>query len=64
MRSILCAPRRPWKARLSTHFEARIEPLDGKLPKVTYQWDPETDILSVACKGTGKATSFNGTVDL
>ncbi|PYO75775.1 MAG: hypothetical protein DMD67_10535 [Gemmatimonadetes bacterium] len=32
-------------------FEARIEPLDGKLPKVTYRWDPETDILSVACKG-------------
>src|SRR6266699_3411367 len=58
------APRRPWKARLSTHFEARIEPLDGKLPKVTYHWDPETDILSVACQGTGKATSFNGTVDL
>src|SRR5437660_1593794 len=57
-------PRRLWKARLSTHFEARIEPLDGKLPKVTYHWDPETDILSVACKGTGKATSFNGTVDL
>lgn len=46
------------------HFEARIEPLDGKLPKVTYHWDPETDILSVACKGTGKATGFNGTVDL
>src|SRR5438093_1102760 len=45
-------------------FEARIEPLDGKLPKVTYRWDPETDILSVACKGAGKATSFNGTVDL
>src|SRR5689334_4022892 len=36
------------------HFEARIEPLDGKLPKVTYRWDPETDILSVSCKGTGK----------
>src|SRR5260370_18980285 len=46
------------------HFEARIEPVDGKLPKITYHWDPETDILSVACKGTGKATGFNGTVDL
>ncbi|HVH69375.1 MAG TPA: hypothetical protein VM716_16010 [Gemmatimonadales bacterium] len=45
-------------------FEARIEPLDGKLPKVSYHWDPETDILSVACKGTGKATGLNGTVDL
>lgn len=46
------------------HFEARIEPLDGKLPKVSYHWDPETDILSVACKGAGKASGLNGTVDL
>src|SRR5689334_12937648 len=45
-------------------FEARIEPLDGKLPKVTYRWDPETDILSVSCKGTGKTTGLSGTVDL
>lgn len=46
------------------HFEARIEPLDGKLPKVSYHWDPETDILSVACKGAGKASGLNDTVDL
>lgn len=46
------------------NFEARIEPLDGKLPKVSYHWDPETDILSVACTGGGKATGLNGTVDL
>jgi hypothetical protein len=46
------------------YFEARIEPLEGKLPKVSYHWDPETDILSVACKGAGKATGLNGTVDL
>jgi hypothetical protein len=46
------------------HFEARIEPLDGRLPKVSYHWDPETDILSVACKGGGKASGLNGTVDL
>jgi hypothetical protein len=45
-------------------FETRIEPLDGKLPKVSYHWDPETDILSVACKGGGKASGLNGTVDL
>lgn len=45
-------------------FEARIEPLDGKLPKVSYRWDQETDILSVACKGTGKATGLNGTIEL
>lgn len=48
------------------HFETRIEPLDGKLPKVTYRWDPETDILTVACKGVakGSGTGMNGTVDL
>jgi len=46
------------------HFEARIEPLDGKLPKVTYRWDPETDILTVACKGVPKGNGMNGTVDL
>src|SRR5947209_8686719 len=45
-------------------FDARIEPLTGQLPKVTDRWGPDTDILSVACKGTGKATGLNGTVDL
>jgi hypothetical protein len=48
-----------------TQFEARIDALDGKLPKATYRWDPETDILSVACKGTpAKAHGMNGTIDL
>ena len=46
------------------HFEARIEPLNGKLPKVTYRWDPETDILTVTCKGVPKGNGMNGTVDL
>lgn len=46
------------------HFEACIEPLDGKLPKVTYRWDPETDILTVACKGASKGNGMDGTVDL
>src|SRR2546428_5591263 len=45
-------------------FEARIEPVDGRLPKVSYHWDAETDILSVACKGAGKTSGLNGTVDL
>src|SRR6266704_549766 len=48
----------------SMQFETRIEPLDGKLPKVTYRWDPETDILTVACKGVAKGNGMNGTVDL
>jgi hypothetical protein len=45
-------------------FETRIEPLHGKLPKVSYRWDPETDILTVACKGVPKGNGMNGTVDL
>src|SRR3989442_8009958 len=46
------------------HFEARIEPLNGKLPRVSYHWDPEADILTVACKGVPKGNGMNGTVDL
>lgn len=46
------------------NFEARIEPLGGALPKVSYHWDPETDILSVACKGGATTRGLNGTVDL
>jgi len=46
------------------YFEARIEPLNGKLPKVSYRWDPETDILTVTCKGVSKGNGMNGTVDL
>jgi len=45
-------------------YEARLATLDGKLPKVAYHWDPETDILSVACKGGAKGSGMNGTVDL
>src|SRR2546423_10302249 len=57
-------PPRSLEGGFPMQFEARIEPLTGKLPKVSYRWDPETDILSVACKGTGKTTGLNGTVDL
>jgi hypothetical protein len=45
-------------------FQAKIEPLDGKLPKVSYRWDPETDILSATCKGVPKASGMDGSVDL
>src|SRR2546422_3846471 len=57
-------PPRSLEGGFPMQFEARIEPLTAKLPKVSYRSDPETDILSVACKGTGKATGLNGTVDL
>src|SRR6266436_546598 len=62
--AILPEPHSRGKAQTCMHFEARIEPLDGKLPKVTYRWDPETDILTVACKGVPKGNGMNGTVDL
>src|SRR5207249_10680219 len=60
----ITGPPRRLEGGFPMQFEARIEPLTGKLPKVSYRWDPETDILSVACKGTGKTTGLNGTVDL
>src|SRR6266550_6366669 len=62
--AILREPHSRGKAQNCMHFEARIEPLKGKLPKVTYRWDPETDILTVACKGVPKGNGMNGTVDL
>lgn len=62
--AILRGPDAYRKARNDMHFEARIEPLNGKLPKVSYRWDPETDILTVACKGVPKGNGMNGTVDL
>jgi hypothetical protein len=45
-------------------LEATIEPLNGTLPKASYHWDPETDILSVSCKGGTTANGLTGTVDL
>jgi hypothetical protein len=62
--AILREPSLRRKARNRMHFETRIEPLNGKLPKVSYRWDPETDILTVACKGVPKGNGMNGTVDL
>src|SRR5258706_2553772 len=62
--AILREPYSRGKAQNGMHVEARIEPLNGKLPKVTYRWDPETDILTVACKGVPKGNGMNGTVDL
>jgi hypothetical protein len=46
------------------HYETKIEPLDGKLPKVSYRWDPETDILSAVCKGLPKTNGMEGSIDL
>ena len=45
-------------------FETRVDPLDGKLPRLTYRWDPETDILTAACRTTARERGLTGTIDL
>jgi hypothetical protein len=45
-------------------FAARVEPLSGKLPSVTFKWDPETEILAGHFKGVGKAEGLTGSVEL
>jgi hypothetical protein len=45
-------------------FAASVEPLKGKLPSVTFKWDPETEILSGQFKGAGEADGLTGTVEL
>jgi len=45
-------------------MDARIEPLSGVLPSVSWRWDPETDILSGAFKGNRKSGGMTGTVEL
>jgi hypothetical protein len=45
-------------------IEARIEPLSGALPNISWRWDSETDILSGAFKGNRKSGGLTGTVEL
>jgi hypothetical protein len=45
-------------------MEARVEALGGSLPSIAWRWDPETDILSGAFKGTRKSGGLTGTVEL
>jgi len=45
-------------------IEARIEPLSGTLPNISWRWDSETDILSGAFKGNRKSGGLTGTVEL
>jgi hypothetical protein len=45
-------------------MEARVEPVTGNLPSISWRWDPETDILSGAFKGNRKAGGLTGTVEL
>lgn len=45
-------------------FAARVEALTGKLPSVTFKWDPETEILAGHFKGASKAEGLTGSVEL
>jgi hypothetical protein len=45
-------------------MDAKVEPLGGGLPSIAWRWDPETDILSGAFKGTRKSGGLTGTVEL
>jgi hypothetical protein len=45
-------------------FEMRVAPLDGRLPRLSYRWDAETDILTASCRAEVKGPGLTGTVDL
>jgi hypothetical protein len=45
-------------------LDARVEPLTGGLPSISWRWDPETDILSGSFKGNRKTGGLTGTVEL
>lgn len=45
-------------------IETRLEPLTGKLPSITWKWDPETDILAGSFKGKEKGGGLTGTLEL
>ena len=45
-------------------FAAKVEKLDGKLPKMAYKWDTETEILSGQFKGGRKSGGLTGSVEL
>lgn len=45
-------------------FAAKIEKLDGTLPRIAYKWDAETEILSGQFKGGRKSGGLTGSVEL
>lgn len=46
------------------NLDARIDPLDGPLPTIRWDWDDETDILSGAMDGVRKSGGLTGTIEL
>jgi hypothetical protein len=45
-------------------MDAKVEPLTGDLPSISWRWDPETDILSGSFKDVRKSGGLTGTVEL
>lgn len=45
-------------------LSAHVEPLSGKLPRIAFKWDPETEILSGHFSGADRSTGLTGTVEL
>ncbi len=46
------------------NLDARIDPLDGPLPTIRWNWDDETDILPGAMAGVRKSGGLTGTIEL
>jgi hypothetical protein len=44
--------------------EARVEPLTGNLPAISWRWDPETDILAGSFKVVPRTSGMTGTIEL
>lgn len=45
-------------------YEARIEPIDGELPRVDFHWDAETEILSGALPDVEAGRGLTGSIEL
>lgn len=45
-------------------YGAKIEPIDGELPHVGFQWDAETEILSGALEGVEPGRGLTGSIEL
>lgn len=42
----------------------KVEPLAGPVPRVSFNWDAQTEILSGSLSGVGTARGFTGTIEL
>jgi len=45
-------------------YGAQIEPIVGELPRVEFQWDAETEILSGVLQGAKPARGLTGSIEL